>query len=346
MNNFRGEIQWNVVPSKIDLTDRKIVFLLCQNARISNTAIGKHLKLKREVVSYRIKKMMDGGFINGFVARLNARRLGFCSYFVYFKLKNLPLEKEMINYLLQNPEITNVKNTGGRFDILTEFTCKNIEEFSSIFQNIINTFRNSIRDYSINQIITEHILGTNLLLEDNRKELERLKHIRENKGSSFHKEFASAGKKTETVILSEVDKQILNLIKQNARKNLNEIALETNTNYLSVQKRIGRMIRSGIITQFQAFVSIAHLGYQMYPVLMNIYNVDEHKLLTYLKIHPNICWAYKLVGNWNYQINIFAKNNAHFQNIVNDFKEHFSENSVAFDPIMVFNSYKVEQRVE
>ena len=48
---------------KIDLKDRKILYELDLNCRQSNTRIGKKVGLKRDIVSYRIKRLQKQGVI-------------------------------------------------------------------------------------------------------------------------------------------------------------------------------------------------------------------------------------------------------------------------------------------
>ena len=51
---------------KIDLKDRKILFELDKNARISYAQIGKKVGLSTEVVHYRIKRFEEKGIITNF----------------------------------------------------------------------------------------------------------------------------------------------------------------------------------------------------------------------------------------------------------------------------------------
>ncbi|MFA6460775.1 MAG: Lrp/AsnC family transcriptional regulator [Candidatus Woesearchaeota archaeon] len=346
INHYIGQHDWKAMPQKIDVIDKKIAFLLCKNSRLSNTAIAKALKIKREVVSYRIKKMVERDFLYGFITRINPRKLGFMIHFVYLKLKTPSNEKELMNELVEHPEITNLKNVGGRFDIYMEITTKNVEEFDHFLRKILDKHGEMVHDYSILQSVSEKPMDLDLLLEENNKELNRLKTLTESKGSSFHKELETQSKDNHPVELETLDKQILNIIKLNCRSNLKDIAKEVHSNYPLVHRKIKKMIENGVITTFTIFFSLAHLGLQMYPVLFNLRNLDENKFLTYLDSHPYVLWSHKLVGNWNYQVNIFARNNAHFHDILNDIRENFSENIVSFDTMMVFSSLKAVQRVD
>jgi Lrp/AsnC family transcriptional regulator, leucine-responsive regulatory protein len=59
-----------------DHIDWKILELLQQNARLSNTEMGKLVGLSQPAVTARIQKLEDSGAIDGYTARLNPRCLG------------------------------------------------------------------------------------------------------------------------------------------------------------------------------------------------------------------------------------------------------------------------------
>ena len=65
---------------KIDLKDRKILYELDLNSRQSLTAIGKKVGLKKDVVSYRIKKLEDEGIIKNYYAFIDTLFIFSISY--------------------------------------------------------------------------------------------------------------------------------------------------------------------------------------------------------------------------------------------------------------------------
>ena len=94
-NKFIGQItefsRYATATSKegimLDLTDRKIMYLLAHNARLSSTALAKKLQLKRETVAYRIKRLEEQDFLHGYLTLLDTRKLGFKNYMVYLNFK-------------------------------------------------------------------------------------------------------------------------------------------------------------------------------------------------------------------------------------------------------------------
>lgn len=346
INNFRGQTYWEDMPKKIDVIDRKIMYLLCKNARLSNTAIGKALKIKREVVSYRIKKMTEEKFLFGFTTRINPRKLGFIVNFVHIKLKTPINEKEFVDEVMKMEKITGIENTTGNFDLWLEITSRSMEEFDATLKTILNKYGPVVRDYKISHVIGEKAMDVDILLENAKSDLERLRNLKETKGSSFQRELDRQKKDNAVVDINHLDKKILSVLKLNARLSIKDLAGEVGSNFNTVNARIKRLVEEGVITTFTTYFSLAAIGYQMFPILLQLRNVEDSRFSTFIEAHPNILWNYNLIGKWNKQINIFAKNNIHLHEVLNDIREEFPENIVSFDSMMVFNIFKLEQRVE
>lgn len=61
----------------IDETDRRILALLQDDARISNAEIARRVDLAPSAIFQRIRKLEDKGIIRGYSARLDPRCLGY-----------------------------------------------------------------------------------------------------------------------------------------------------------------------------------------------------------------------------------------------------------------------------
>lgn len=65
------------MDSKIDASDRKIVELLQQDARIAHAEIGRRIHLSQPAVSERIRRLEASGVIGGYRAYVDPARLGY-----------------------------------------------------------------------------------------------------------------------------------------------------------------------------------------------------------------------------------------------------------------------------
>jgi Lrp/AsnC family leucine-responsive transcriptional regulator len=62
--------------ARIQSIDWKILVLLQHNARIASTEIGKLVGLSQPAVTSRIQRLEDAGVIEGYTARVNAKKVG------------------------------------------------------------------------------------------------------------------------------------------------------------------------------------------------------------------------------------------------------------------------------
>jgi len=87
----------------IDLKDRKILYELDLNCRQSNTQIGKKVGLKKDIVSYRIKRMQDDGIITNFWTAINTYKLGYNVYRLYIAFQDVSIDvkNEIIQYFVE-----------------------------------------------------------------------------------------------------------------------------------------------------------------------------------------------------------------------------------------------------
>lgn len=61
----------------LDDTDREILRLLQQNARISNAEIARQIGMAASAVFQRVRKLEERGIVTGYGSRINARALGY-----------------------------------------------------------------------------------------------------------------------------------------------------------------------------------------------------------------------------------------------------------------------------
>ena len=92
---------------KSDTKDTKILAELDRNARQSNNQIGKKVGLSKEVVKYRVDKMIENKIIIRFHTVINYFKLGIVKFKLYLRFVNANKEKleEIGNYLQQRQQM-------------------------------------------------------------------------------------------------------------------------------------------------------------------------------------------------------------------------------------------------
>ena len=115
---------------ELDKNDWKILNQLDLNSRQSDAEIGKKTRISKQVVNYRIKKLLDNEIITGFYPHINLAKLGYGTHKIYLKFKSLTKtqEQEIWNYLIKRVGIVWSISCSGRWDIIFAIASENIEE--------------------------------------------------------------------------------------------------------------------------------------------------------------------------------------------------------------------------
>lgn len=124
---------------KLDLKDRKILYELELNGRISESELAKRVGLSREVVIYRLNKLQKTGIIRSFNTIVNTMKLGFLMYRTYFKFINLTgeKEKEITEYLYKKVNwLTKVEGTWNLSTMVFTKSVYDYEQFINGFNRL------------------------------------------------------------------------------------------------------------------------------------------------------------------------------------------------------------------
>src|SRR4030042_6021908 len=92
---------------KLDSYDRRILFELDKNARITTSQIAKQIRKSKQFVDYRIKNLESMKVITGYTTVIDYSRLGYISIRVYFKFHNITLkqQKKLEEELIKDKEV-------------------------------------------------------------------------------------------------------------------------------------------------------------------------------------------------------------------------------------------------
>lgn len=98
----------------IDGTDRAILNLLQNNARVANTDVARKVGLAPSAVHERIRKLEERGLIRGYSARIDPRPMGWgLLAFVFVRTEDSDVASETARRLAEVPEVQEVHNVAG-----------------------------------------------------------------------------------------------------------------------------------------------------------------------------------------------------------------------------------------
>jgi len=133
----------------LDETNKKILRILSTNARITILEMMNELHLTRDVINYRLKKLIKDKIISQYRILINLDQINHKLYKIILRLHSLTPEKEkqLITYIASHPHGMQYLKLVGSWDAELEFEVKNDEQIHEILLEIRNKFSEIIRDY-------------------------------------------------------------------------------------------------------------------------------------------------------------------------------------------------------
>ncbi len=116
----------------MDLIDKKILYLLQSNARVSNANIAREIKLAPSVTLSRVRKLEEQGIITGYEAKLNHHALGLDM--LAFVLIKVAGDKDIESLLVDIPGVQEVHNVAGDDCYLIKIRTRNTESLSLLLK--------------------------------------------------------------------------------------------------------------------------------------------------------------------------------------------------------------------
>ncbi len=130
-----------MVPNKLDVTDRKVLEILQENAKITNAQLSKEIGLSPAPTLERVKKLETLGIIQSYHAQLDREKIGLgVSTFVQITLtghKKAVTDSfvEQINVI---PEVIECHHITGSCDFLLKIISKDISTYQKLMLEKIN----------------------------------------------------------------------------------------------------------------------------------------------------------------------------------------------------------------
>lgn len=298
---------------KIDLKDRKILYELDLNCRQSNSQIGKKVGLKRDIISYRLKKFQEEGIINNFWTFIDTFKLGYDVFRIYinFQYVTTKIKEEIIQYFVNYKNSWVVATTKSEIDLDVVIWVKDIFKFYQFWEATLDKYEDYFSKYSISIYIQSVVYKKSYLLPE----------VVEKSGRIIG-DMHCGGKSVE---IDEINYRLLNEIAENARIPSIELADKLGCSPQNVNYRIKNLVKSGVIRGFRVNIDLSKLGLHHYKV--DIY-LKEHKLkksiLKYLEDKPYLEYMNLAIGWADLEPEFVVKDFEELVNILDEINTKFT----------------------
>lgn len=316
-------------PAKLDLKDKKILYLLDFNARMPYAQLAKEVGLSKQGAEYKVQNLIRKGVIKGFYPVINVPKLGYRYCRLSLVLQNVTPEKEqeILAYLVNDSRIFWVFTTQGMFDILTAMWVPSLTAFQEAITDLLAKYGKYIK--AKNESIPTDVIHYQLRYLFRQKETAEI-HLRE---------------PATPVPLDDLDKNILKLLCVDARIPLVTMAAKLNASSKTIAYRLKNLERMKIIEGYRPIIDHRKLGYTYYKLWINIHYEDIaqiRKLYAYIRENPIVLYIVKGIGMpEDLDVEIMVQNSEELYTFVKDLKIKFPQLIGDYKMFMFVDTKKV-----
>lgn len=136
LNNINYLILTIDKMEKIDNLDRKILSILSKNARIPFKDVAAECGVSRAAIHQRVQHLIENSIITGSGFDVNPKCLGYstCTY-VGLNLERGSMYKDVVQRLLNIPEIVECHFTTGPYTMLVKLYARDNEQLMDLLNN-------------------------------------------------------------------------------------------------------------------------------------------------------------------------------------------------------------------
>jgi DNA-binding Lrp family transcriptional regulator len=308
--------------TKLDLKDKKILFELDKNSRISLSKLAKKVRLSKEVVFHRVNNLVKREFVLRFQTIVSTYRLGYQSYKIYFRLQNMTQEtrKQIQDFFMKNEMVYWIGNCQGRWDLIIAFWARDIHELGIFEDEILNKFSNYIQE--------KEVTMTRQTVQYNRR------WFYSDKIEPVEMAF---GEKLEEVNLDDIEMKILKNLANNARMKLIDLAKKANISATVARYRLKQLEAKKVIVGYKYALNPKMLGYETCKSFISFKDITAEKrkkLINYCKINPNIINIVLTIGPWDMEIELEVRNFEEYYKIMSDIQEKYNSIIKSYDSVL------------
>ncbi len=313
----------------IDAKDRAIIFHLDEDARQPISQLSKKVKLNREVVRYRIDRMVEQGVIQKFLTYIPITHLGYLlvSFFMNFQDTSVRDEEEIIKYVNGKKGAIWCASTNGRFDFGFTISAKNMNDLATFVAEFRDKYRHLITDFQMGNVVRDWQFRRAYLLED--EEEEEL---------IFGK---LASHQTE---LDKTDRKILAALGEDGRMRAVEIAHRVGISADSVADRISKLKKEKLISKTSLLLNNSAIKRKAFKSFITFHNVKkvEERFLNYCHENRNIISVKRMLGPWEYEVDVELESEDEVRELHAKLKERFAESIRSASFVSIYRVHKFD----
>jgi len=266
---------------KLDVKDYLLLDILGEGSRKSPAKIAKELKMHKNSVLYRIKRLKRMKILQKFSLIPGFAAMDKDTFYVFFRLRVSEEEKKQVySYLKTHPLALEVLRLSGNWNIMMELVCDDIHHFNEELAGITKYLGSRLSDYKTILLYMPYKVEASI---------------------NFEKDYVEEPFKPpkQAARLDPLDRKIVGLLSDNSDLSYNELAGRADTSADTAFYRVKKLIDDGVIRKFVPMIDLEEAGFQNYIILLKLSDVSEEKfdsLREYLVNNRSINFSFRTAG--------------------------------------------------
>ncbi len=280
----------------MDSINKRILFELSKDSRISYTQLAKKARIKQETARYRVNRLIENKIIKFTPTVINSSLLGRSHYQYFIKLRNVneKTKQTIIDFLKNNLKVSWCAKTEGNYDVTFILQTRNQLEFQKAIDEFNDKFRNNIMRKTISVNLMAEFFPRYYLV---------------NEQIPNNNEQIISVDKLKTI--DETDIKILKLLAINSRLSSVEIGEKIGVSHDTVIQRIKQLKKENLITGHMLLIDNEKINQYQYKIMLYLDNISKEKvqsLFELVKKNNRLIAIVKVAGEWDYEIDLEVEN--------------------------------------
>jgi Lrp/AsnC family leucine-responsive transcriptional regulator len=137
-------------PPVLDDKDLTILEVLQRNGHLSHAEIGRVVGLGVSAVNERIRKLVQNGVINGWMARLAPAALGLdLLAYIYVLIERPEHAARFLEFVTELPEVQECHHTAGDWNFLLKIRVRNTAALEALLTNRLKAIPGIMRTHTV-----------------------------------------------------------------------------------------------------------------------------------------------------------------------------------------------------
>jgi DNA-binding Lrp family transcriptional regulator len=310
----------------MDLIDKKMLYELDKDSRMSFIKLAKILRISPERTRYRFNTLKDKGIIKYCLATVNSAALGYLVFELFIKLQNVnqTIKDSMIKELSKSSKVAWLGDFEGNFDLGIIFLTENQLDLYELILDFDNKYSQYIMKKSLSINLEGEFLKRDYLISNERKEIKSQTYKHNKK----------------LIKIDSLYSELCRLIAKDSRITALEMSKILNVSVDTIITRL-RNLEKNVITGYNIVIDNSKINQMHYKILIYLNDKSsKDKFVSYCKMNNRIISIVKTLAEWDYEIDIEVENVMQLKSFTMDLTRLFSKNIRDYDILRVVDMPK------